>query len=129
MLSERLTPTPDEEATILRDRASLISALNLQNPNTAMTELIRAMTNRQFNTLDSDPNRWSMQGSLVKADATNSYKIQVFINIAGANNVYVQVEIIRLGNQPQILIKGDFNVTQAFDLVNKLPYFPNYEGV
>lgn len=126
MLLERLTITPDEEATIVQNRASRSIALNLQDPNTAMTELITVIANRQFKTIDADPNRWSMQGGLVQSDS-NTYKMQVFLNITGANDVYLQVEIIGLGDQPQILVEGSFNVTKAIEMVNKLPYFPHYE--
>jgi hypothetical protein len=129
MLLERLTLIPDEEVKILRDRASVSSELNLQDPNTAITELIRAMGYREFKTVDANPSRWAMQGILVQAGTSNTYKMQVFLNIGGANNVYVQVEIVRLGDQPQTLVKGNFNATQALELVNKLPYFPHPEGI
>jgi hypothetical protein len=129
MLLERLTVIPDEEVKILRDRASAKSVLNLQDPNTAVTELIRAMGYREFKTVDANTSRWAMQATLLQVDTSNTYKMQVFLNINGANNVYVQVEIVRLGDQPQILLKGNFNTTQALELINKLPYFPHSEGM
>lgn len=128
MLLERLNFIPDEEARILRDRLSVHSELDLKDPNTAMTELIRTICYRDFKTMDANPNRWALQETLVQADATNTYKMQVFLNITGASNVYVQVEIVRVGDQPQTLVKGNFNAAQTLNLINKLPYFPHYEG-
>lgn len=128
MLLERLTIVPDEEAKALRDRLSVKSELNLQDPNTAMTELIRSMSYREFKTIDANPSRWAMQGTLVQI-GTSTHKMQVFLNITGANSVYVQVEIVRPDDQAQILVKGSFNATQALELINKLPYFPRYEGL
>jgi hypothetical protein len=128
MLLERLTIVPDEEAKALRDKLSVKSELNLQDPNTALTELIRSMSYREFKTIDAKPSRWAMQGTLVQV-GTSTHKIQVFLNITGTNNVYVQAEIVRPDDQAQVLVKGNFNVTQALELVNKLPYFPRYEGM
>ena len=129
MLLERLSFIPDEEARMLRDKLSAKSELNLQDPNTAVTELMRAIVYREFKTMDANPSRWAMQGTLVQAGTSDTYKMQVFLNVTGANNVYVQVEIVHAGSQPQTLVKGNFNATQALELVNKLPYFPRYEGM
>ena len=128
MLLERLSLIPDDEARILRDKLSAKNELNLQDPNTAVSELMRALVYRDFKTMNASPSRWSMQGTLVQADTNNTYKMQVFLNITGSDNVYVQVEIVHVGSQPQTLVKGNFNATQALELINKLPYFPRSEA-
>ena len=127
MLVERLSFIPDEEVRILRDKLSVKNELDAKDPNTTMTELIREIGYRDFKTVDANPSRWAMQGTLVQA-GINTYKMQVFLNITGASNVYVQVEIVRTGDQPQTLVKGNFDATQTLNLINKLPYFPRPEG-
>ena len=129
MLLERLTLIPEEEAGILRDKISLQSELNLQDSNEVMTELIRNLGYHNFKTRNGDPNRWAMQGILIKAGKDNPYKMQVFLNIHEPNAVYVQAEIVRVPEKPIILIEGNFKPTEVLDMIRKLPYFPEeYQG-
>lgn len=92
-----------------------------------MTELMRNMGYRDFKTMDGSPSRWSMQGRLIKAGSENPYNLQIFLNITSVDKVFVQVEIVRAPNQPQILVKRNLTAQEALELVRTLPYFPNEE--
>ncbi|MEB3182338.1 MAG: hypothetical protein VKL59_25370 [Nostocaceae cyanobacterium] len=129
MLLERLTLVSEEEARILPEKAPRERQLNLQDPNTVMTELIRNLGYREFKTIDAAPSRWSMQGILVQAGTDKPYKMQAFVNIGGFDNIFIQVEIIRASAQPIILVNRKFNGLEALELIQKLPYFPRYEGM
>ncbi len=116
MLRERLTVIPEEEA--------LTREINLENTNEVMTELMRVLVFHDFKTMDADPTRWSMQGGLIKTGQQNPHKIQAFVNIGGSNNIFVQIEIICIPENPTILVKGNFKAKEVLEMVRNLPYFP-----
>jgi hypothetical protein len=128
MLLERLTLIPEEDASAFRDRTPLTRELNLQDPNEVMTELIRNLGYHEFKTREANPNLWVMQANLIKLSAANPYRIQVFINISGVDNVYVQAEIVRLPDKPTILQKGSFKSIEVLEMLRNLPYFPNLQA-
>ena len=127
MLLERLTLIPQEEVNILRDKISLERELDLQDSNEVMTELIRHLAFHDFKTIDAEPNRWAMQGILIKAGKENAYKkMQVFLNIRDPNNIYLRVEIIHTPDEqimPIILVEGNFKAAEVLEMILKLPYF------
>lgn len=124
MLRERLTLIPEEEANILADENSLTREINLQDTNEVMTELMRVLVFHDFKTMDADPTRWAMQGGLIKAGKQNPHKIQAFVNIGESNNIFVQIEIICIPENPTILVKGNFKTTEVLEMIRNLPYFP-----
>jgi hypothetical protein len=127
MLLERVTLVSEDEARMLQDKTPFERVLNLQDPNAVMTELIRNLGYKDFKTIDANPSRWAMQGTLVKAGTDNPYNMQVFLNISGSDKVFVQVEIVHAPDKPQMLVKRNLTAIEALDLVRKLPYFPNEE--
>lgn len=128
MLLERLTLTSEEDTSLLRDRISLNRELNLQNPNDVITELLRNLVYRDFKTIETNPNRWSLQANLVKLGTGNPHRFQVFVNISSVDNVFVQVEIVRQPDRPIILQKGNYKALEVLEMVRNLPYFPDYQN-
>ncbi|BAZ06652.1 hypothetical protein [Calothrix sp. NIES-3974] len=128
MLLERLTLTSEEDTSLLRDRIPLNRELNLQNPNEVITELLRHLVYRNFKTIETNPNRWSLQENLVKLGTGNPHRFQVFVNISSVDNVFVQVEIVRQPDRPIILQKGNYKALEALEMVRNLPYFPDYQN-
>lgn len=128
MLLERLTLTSEEDTSLLRDRIPLNRELNLQNPNEVITELLRHLVYRNFKTIETNPNRWSLQENLVKLGTGNPHRFQVFVNISSVDNVFVQVEIVRQPDRPIILQKGNYKALEVLEMVRNLPYFPDYQN-
>lgn len=124
MLRERLTVIPEEKANTLTDEESLTREIDLDNTNEVMTELMRVMVFHDFKTMDADPTRWAMQGGLIKTGQRNPHKIQAFVNIGASDNIFVQIEIIRIPENPMILVKGNFKTTEVLEMIRNLPYFP-----
>lgn len=127
MLREHLTPISEQEANIFSDEKIVSPEVNLQDTSQVMTELMRALVHHDFKSMDANPVRWAMQGNLVKTGQQNPHKIQVFLNIRGASNVFIQVEIVRIPENPIILLQGNFPAKAALEMIRNLPYFPRYE--
>ena len=123
MLRERLTLIP-EEADILPDDKYFTREINLEDTNEVMTELMRVLVFHDFKTMDADPSRWAMQGGLIKLGQLNPHKIQAFVNIGRSNNIFVQIEIICIPENPMVLVKGNFQAKEVLEMIRNLPYFP-----
>ncbi len=126
MSATRFPLISEQEAKIFSEQVP-VTELDTQDPDAVMTELIRFLVaHPEFHTMNADPSRWAMQGTLVQTGTGNPYKMQTFINISGYERVFVQIEMIHTPDEPQTLLSKNFNAREALDIVRKLPYFPQY---